>query len=73
MPAYQPLPARLTAPLPMPPPPPRRCTDAAGLAAVCVLDALLQIPVYQALLKIANKDRAAARRITQPPEQADGR
>ena len=73
VPAYQPLPPRLTAPLALPPPPPRHCTDRAGKPAVCVLDALMQIPALRALLKIANQDRAAAARITRTPEATNGR
>jgi hypothetical protein len=60
VPVYRPLPTALTAPLPLPPPPPRLCRRADTTAAVCELDALLQIPVLEAVIKLANRDRARA-------------
>jgi len=57
---YQVLPEALTAALPVPAPPEARCKHADGSAAVCVADALAMIPGLQALLEIANADRARA-------------
>lgn len=60
VPAYKPLPRELTSPLSQPLPPSTDCVDAAGKPAVCVLDALSTIPVYQMLLDVCNADRARA-------------
>ncbi len=57
--AYRPLPPALTAPLAEPAAPPARCV-VAGAPAICVLDALAMIPLYQAALRTANDDRARA-------------
>lgn len=60
MPVYQVLPLALTQPLAMPEPPEARCTHADGTPAICVGDALAMIPSLQAVLDIANADRARA-------------
>lgn len=62
---YQPLPARLTAPIAEPAPPPAHCTFQ-GIAAVCVADALAWIEAWRGTLAQANADRATAARITTP-------
>lgn len=60
VPAYRPLPAALTAPIPAPPAPLLDCRDANGRAAVCVLDALATIPAWQSALDACNADRRRA-------------
>jgi hypothetical protein len=57
--AYRPLPPELTAPLAEPAMPIARCV-ADGKPAICVIDALATIPLYQAALRTANDDRARA-------------
>jgi hypothetical protein len=59
VPAYRPLPTALTDPLLPPPAPPARC-HLGGAPAVCALDGLAQITMWEALLDLANKDRAKA-------------
>ena len=58
--AYRPLPDALTAPLLAPPAPPARCIHAGGSPAVCVLDALTQLPAWEAALETCNADRRRA-------------
>lgn len=55
--AYQPIPRALTAPIAMPTPPESRCM-LDGKPAVCVLDALALIPLYQGAIEACNADRA---------------
>ena len=57
--AYRPLPAALTAPLPTPPLPPLLC-ELEGAPAVCALDALAQIPAWDATVQMCNADRRRA-------------
>lgn len=74
MPAYRDLPQALTAPLPHPLPPVRNCRYEDGTPAVCLLDGLLQIPVYEVLLDVANEDRASAAKLGKAdPEASNGR
>lgn len=65
VPAYQPLPKKLTTPLPYPTPPPMDCL-ALGVPTVCVLDALLKIEDWRGIVDEANLDRATAAKITAP-------
>lgn len=67
LPAWRPLPAQLTAPLPEPAPPPAHCRDEHGQPAVCVLDALNWIEDWRGVLHQANADRATAAKIAAPP------
>jgi hypothetical protein len=60
VPAYRALPHELTDPLPLPTMPPAKCRDANGQPAICLIDALDAIPGLQALLDLANADRARA-------------
>jgi len=57
-PAYVPAPAALTDPLPPHPAPASNCKMADGSPAVCLLDALGMIPLYQADIEVCNSDRA---------------
>lgn len=59
VPAYRSLPGTLTDPIPTPPAPPARCM-LGGVAAVCVLDGLSLLPMYDAALETCNADRARA-------------
>jgi hypothetical protein len=57
VPAWKPIPDKLTAPILPPPAPPARCV-LDGQPAICVLDALATIPLYQADIDQCNADRA---------------
>lgn len=59
VPTYVAVPNQLTTPLRKPEPPPRRCV-LKGRPAVCASDAIALIPIYDALLDLANQDRAKA-------------
>ena len=74
VPAYRQLPDALTAPLLPPPLPVRNCQYQDGTPAVCLLDGLLQIPLYEVLLDVANEDRASAATLGKTdPEARNGR
>jgi len=55
-----PVPIALTDPLPAHPAPPSNCKTADGKPAICLLDALGMIPLYQADIEVCNSDRAKA-------------
>ena len=57
---YVPLPTALTTPLAEPPAPAARCRMPNGTPAVCVVDALAQIPLWRAVVHQCNADRATA-------------
>lgn len=64
------IPDELTAELVPPAPPPRRCRDARGEPAVCVIDALDQLALYQAIVALANQDRQRVRALSRTGKEA---
>ena len=71
VPVVNPLPERLTAPLPLPPAPPERCR-LHGRPAVCVIDALDWASRLLGVVGHANADRAAAARISRSDPRGEG-
>jgi len=63
---YVSVPAALTDPLPEPAPPAALCT-LGGVPAVCALDGLLWLGMWQKLLGRANEDRATTRALSGQP------